>query len=695
MHVFLRHRIVVCFFTGGLFLSSSAQQPAILSDPRIQQAIEEVVRQQQGSGDIAEITDYLQKLLNHPVNLNTASQEELESLLFLNDFQIAALLEYRRQTGPLLSLNELQLVYGFDREVTRRLAPFVTVQGEKIMPSNTQKLSVRQELLTRVRFYAEKEQGYRLPATPEGDSSATRYHGNRTGLLFRYTLEAGERIHAGLVGDKDPGEPIFREMNRQGFDFYSWYLQWSPRRGWLRQVNAGHYHLRFGQGLLLWNGFSINRPSAVLDGDRHAPQLRYASSSVENNYLQGISLLLGKGGFSVTPFFSFVRRDARLLLPDTLNPAGRVIVSFPSSGLHRTATEIERKNSATEHAAGIRIGYQQGSFSTGINGLYTAWQFPLSPEGKPENLLLFEGRELFAGSIDYRFLLHRLSLFGEAALTTNGKGAFLQGTRWYFSPLVTASLLVRYYDPGYFSPYAQAYSLHGTVNNEKGILLGLLLRPAAGLTITGDIDLYHSPWLRYGIHAPSGGTETQLTLIWQPSEQLELYFRYRREEREHDLVRPDDVLRQLTQQSRDHLRLQLTYDLTARLQAVNRLDWIAYDEGSELPRDHGFFVCQDLRYHPARIPLSLAMRFALFDTKYTTRIYTYENDLLYAFSTPSLTGKGIRWYLAGSYRLHRNLYAGFRIARTAYTDRSTLGSGPATVPVPHRTEIKTQIRVRF
>jgi hypothetical protein len=695
MRVSLRHRIIVCFLTGGIFLSSSAQQPAVLSDPRIQQAIEEVVRQQQGSGDIAEITDYLQKLLNHPVDLNTATQKELESLLFLNDFQIAALLEYRRQTGPLLSLNELQLVYGFDREMIRRLSPFVTVQGGRDTPSRTQKLTLRQEILTRVRLYAEKEQGYHLPATPEEGSSVTRYHGSRPGLLFRYTLDAGKEIHAGLVGDKDPGEPFFRGVNRQGFDFYSWYLQWSPRRGWLRQVNAGHYHLRLGQGLLLWNGFSINRPSAVLDDDRHAPQLRYASSSVEDNYLQGVSLVVGRGRFSVTPFYSFVRRDARLLIPDSLDPAERIIVSFPSSGLHRTTTEIERKSSAAEHTAGIRIGYQQGPFSSGINGLYTAWQYPFSPEEKPENILLHRGRELFAASIDYRYLYHRLSLFGEAALTHRGKGAFLQGARWYLSPLVTASLLVRYYDPAYFSPYAQAYSRSSKVNNEKGVLLGILLRPAAGLTITGDMDLYHFPWLRYGSHAPSGGTETRITLIWRPSEQLEFYLRYRREEREHDLVRPDDPLRQLTQQCRDHLRIQVSYDLTAQLQASNRLDMISFDESTGQPRDHGYFISQDLRYHPARIPLSLVMRFGLFDTQYPTRVYTYENDLLYAFSTPSLTGKGIRWYLTGSYRLQRHLYAGFRIARTSWSDRLTAGSGPATVMVPHRTEIKTQIRIKF
>jgi hypothetical protein len=685
--------MLIGVLTGGIAGTVTGQDPAGTPDAQLQSYIEEMVRRRDASGDIAEITDYLQDLRRHPVDLNSATREELEKLFFLSDFQIAGLLEYRRQTGPLLSLSELQLVYGFDREMIRHIAPFVTLQeGNKDL---AHRQPVRHELLMRVRLHTERAQGYRDAGNQQEKEAAGIYHGSPAGLLFRYALDAGGGFHAGLVGDKDPGEPMFRDINPQGFDFYSWYLQASPRRGVLRQINAGHYHLRFGQGLLLWNGFSINQPSAVLEGSRHAPKVRYASSSVENNYLQGLSLVLGKGAFSVTPFVSYVRRDARLLPADTLDPAHKVILSLPSSGLHRTPTEIGRKRSAGEYAGGMRVGYRRGNFTAAVNGLYTRWQYPLMPEEKPENLLLFRGKELFAGSVDYRFLIRRLSLFGEAALNDRGKGALLQGVRWYLSPLVTTSLLVRYYDPGYFSPYARSFSRSGRVSNEKGLLLGLLLRPAAGMTVTGSVDLWHSPWLRYGSDAPAGGTETRIALSWQPSEHISIYSLYRHGEREHNLLRPGGIMTPIIQQEKDHLRLQVTYSLTGQLQASNRLDLVSFDEGTGLSRDHGFFVCQDLQYHHDRIPFALVMRFGLFDTKYSTRVYTYENDLLYAFSTPSLTGRGLRWYFMGTYRLQRHLYAALRVARTSWSDRQTAGSGPEEVAVPHRTEIKAQIRMKF
>jgi len=687
--------MLIGVLTGGIAGTVAGQDPVITQDVQLQSDLEEMVRRREGPGDMAEVTDYLQQLQHHPVNLNTAGREELEKLLFLNEFQIASLLEYRRTTGPLLSLSELQLVYGFDREVIRRIAPFVTLQKNGEVIAGKQKRPVRNELLTRIRFFTEKEEGYR-PAPPNNDTKEdNRYVGSRPGVMMRYHLDGGDGLHAGITADKDPGEPFFRDVNRQGFDFYSWYLQWKPARGWLRQVNAGHYHLRWGQGLLLWNGFSINRPAAVTDLVRHAPAVRYASSSVESNYLRGLSLVLGKGRFSVLPFFSYTRRDARLFSPDTLHPSRRVILSFPSSGLHRTPTENSRKGSAGEMSGGIRLACHQGNLTAGVNGLYTSWQYPREPEEKPGNNLLFRGQELFAGSIDYRWLVRRLSLFGEAALTGRGRGAFLQGIRWYLSPLVTTSLLFRHYDPGYFSPYAQALSRTGTVNNETGLFLGLLLRPAAGVTLTGSIDLFHFPWLRYGVDAPSGGAEARASLTWQPSDNMEVNIRYRHEEQEHNRSLPGEIMREVVRQTRNHLRLQMTYPLTAELQATNRLDVVSFTDSTDRPAIHGFFVCQDLHYRPRDIPLSMDLRFGIFDTQYPTRVYTYEQDLLYAFSTPSLTGKGIRWYFTGRYRLHRHLQAGFRIAQTLYRDRERAGSGLATVPAPHRTEIKVQLGMKF
>ena len=49
-----------------------------------------------------------------PINLNTATREELRSLLLLNENQITTLLNHRQANGDLLSVYELQSIEGYD-----------------------------------------------------------------------------------------------------------------------------------------------------------------------------------------------------------------------------------------------------------------------------------------------------------------------------------------------------------------------------------------------------------------------------------------------------------------------------------------------------------------------------------------------------------------------------------------------------
>mgnify|MGYP007042166935 CR=1 FL=1 len=50
-------------------------------------------------------------------------------------------------------------------------------------------------------------------------------------------------------------------------------------------------------------------------------------------------------------------------------------------------------------------------------------------------------------------------------------------------------------------------------------------------------------------------------------------------------------------------------------------------------KSNGILLYQDLVYSFKEIPLKLSARYAIFDTdNYDTRLYAYENDLLYVFS---------------------------------------------------------------
>jgi hypothetical protein len=82
---------------------------------------------------------------------------------------------------------------------------------------------------------------------------------------------------------------------------------------------------------------------------------------------------------------------------------------------------------------------------------------------------------------------------------------------------------------------------------------------------------------------------------------------------------------------------------------------------------------------------------------YETRIYAYENDLLYVSSTPSFFNTGIRYYLnlKGKFRIkelsNRQLTISFKAATTVYKNISTIGSGVNGISGARRSDLRLQV----
>ena len=673
----------------------AGQENVIAPDMQLQADIEEMMHTLKRSEDLSELLDYFSSLREHPVNINTAGREELEQLLFLNDFQISSLLEYRRETGPIYSAGELQTVFGFDREVIRRILPYITLGGDSGgSPAAGKTGRLSQEGIVRARAVAEEEAGF-LPVSGEEMQAhpGRHYRGGPAGLYLRYQMHYGRKIYAGMTAENDPGEPFFAGENKSGFDFYSFYLQYRGK-GLLRQVNAGRYALRFGQGLVIWNGFHMGKASRVDGIDKRAPEMRYASSATEYGYLNGVSAALQLGRFTMIPFFSANRADAHVLR--TADSAGTFFFpSFLTTGLHRTAGELQNKRSVRQWLSGVRVSYRHRQLAVGVTSLWSALDIPLVPAGRPDQVFAFSGKENFNAGIDYTLGIKRVSLFGEAAVAKNGAPALLQGVQWYFSPLMSLSVLGRYYRRDYHAFYANAFSETGLTRNESGIYMGFTGHFIPRVALSGYVDLYHFLWLRYHADAPSQGTETRLTLSWEPAESFHADVQYISKSRTVNDPEAVTPMAGLVKQSRDHLRLQFRYLLLPQLQAVSRIDLTRFSPAPGRTPEKGFLVYQQLGYAPLRSPVTVYGRFGIFNTRFSTRIYTYENDLLYSFSTPSFTGRGIRWYVMVKYPLFSHGTLALRVARTSFAGRQSIGDGPAEINVPHKTEIKAQMRLKF
>jgi len=105
---------------------------------------------------------------------------------------------------------------------------------------------------------------------------------------------------------------------------------------------------------------------------------------------------------------------------------------------------------------------------------------------------------------------------------------------------------------------------------------------------------------------------------------------------------------------------------------------------------------QDIIFKPIGSSFSFTGRVALFDTDdFNSAIYVYENDLLYEFYIPAYSNRGFRSYINCRYNITYNTMLEFRIARTVFENRETIGSGKNQIDGNTRTDVKVQMKMKF
>ena len=104
------------------------------------------------------------------------------------------------------------------------------------------------------------------------------------------------------------------------------------------------------------------------------------------------------------------------------------------------------------------------------------------------------------------------------------------------------------------------------------------------------------------------------------------------------------------------IKASFRYSLNENLSFGSRADY----KFAEPAGSRGFILCQDINYIFRKIPVTIWVRYCLFSTDdWSSRIYTYENDLLYSFSIPALAGRGSRSYIMVRWKV--NDFAEMRI----------------------------------
>jgi hypothetical protein len=80
---------------------------------------------------------------------------------------------------------------------------------------------------------------------------------------------------------------------------------------------------------------------------------------------------------------------------------------------------------------------------------------------------------------------------------------------------------------------------------------------------------------------------------------------------------------------------------------------------------------------------------------YDSRIYAFENDVLYGYSIPAFFDKGYHYYVNLHYKFSRSLAFWARFSQTVYSDRSEIGSGLDVINGNKKSQIRLQLICSF
>jgi DNA uptake protein ComE-like DNA-binding protein len=637
-------------------------------------------------------TSYLD-LLKHPININKATAEQISKIEFLKDIEINAILNYRKLNGNFITIYELQNVDNLPLTTIKAMLPYIKIDGEiddYKVPIRDYFTAGNHQLTFLGTQVLERSEGYKY----DSSKMLKPYMGSPNRIFIRYRYTFSNKFSVSFLGDKDPGEELFKGNQKKGFDFYSGHLYFQTN-SFISAVAIGDYEIRMGQGLAYYTGFGIGKSPLFITIKKESPVLKAYTSANEINYSRGIAFTLKYKKVTLTPFFSYKNRDANIAAIDSNTAEVAYVSSLLTSGYHRTLNELADKNAIKIKCIGAYATFKSKALKIGIGGVNQQLSQPLQNTPHPYNKFDFVGKQLSQATIDYSYVWQNLNLFGETAISDNGGWATMHALLAGLDKRLDGILLYRNYQANYQSLQANAFAEGSSPSNESGIFGGLSAKPFSGWQISGYTDLFTFPWLRFGVDAPSKGHDYLLQATYKPTKAIELYWRINFKTKQTNSPSLNSDIGALLSEDKLAARFNFAYKLSKAITIKNRADWNQYQLGNN-KATQGFAIYQDLSYAPMGLPFSISGRVNLYNTTdYNTRVYAFENDVLGSFSVPALYGHGVRWYIMTQYTIARKIDFWFRIAQTNSPYQTTIGSGLDLINNNHKTEVKLQVRLRI
>ena len=658
--------IIIILFILSSFQGRAGVRPSFSLDDIILDIYNAVT--EFGEVDYEQLQTDLYALHESPIDLNNTSDEELTQLYFLSPQQIDAILAYAYR-HPFESLYELRLIPELADYEIRDLLPFVYINRAALNSEtiNTDALYAKEifakahhELLTRI-------DARNIEAYEGTDPIYTQ---------FRYRFDFRRRVTFG-VQLRRPAGGFARDLQ------YGAYLQLNDITPHLHTLVAGNFQASFGQGLVLAPVFHSGKSMYVTSVGQQREGLRYYSS-VDGQGLHG----------------------AGATLRWEWNKTTRLDVSALYS--------MRRANDSTwHHLLGANLTLRHKKLQVELTAIENLWSDSIHPYTNAKyNRHYFRGHNQAVIGASFRYNHGWFDAFGEIATAQNYKRfeealngeankpinspnwgiGTIVGCRFYPTSGLSLLALYRYYSPYFDNALGYAFSETSRLGDENGGYLGFDITRLRNWRFIGYGDIFYFSGYKYGLG------DAVKTLGYDAMAEIQYSWS------KHPSFQGGDG-------GRLSLRLRARQKGDATYSTRAQFDWAQGSwslrttaEANIIPSKlstlnsqltYGYTIFQDISYSlPLREGRGLGLRLRLqgFDAReWANRIYTYEHDVLYAYSIPAVYGLGGRAYLCLRWQIIPQLALYFRASETVYARKwAAAHSRPLT-----RTDLHLLLRATF
>ncbi len=614
-----------------------------------------------------EIPIELQRLIDHPIEINSDDTEILAQLNLISQKQFEALKLHIKKFGKLIALQELQVIDEFDPQTIRSILPYIEITGRTVADDESQSFTFR---------FQQQVKDY-IPADFQGDP---------TKLTLKYRGNFNGNISCAILAEKDPGEKVIFGSGKAGFDFYSFFVQIKLNHK-VNKLIIGDYTVAFGQGLTAWSGSGFSSNENIISICKSSRGISPSASTDENRFLRGIALEGKLKKINWTAWFSSHKIDGNVEIDTTTGE--EYLRSLLNSGYHRSQSESSGYHVSRETYFGANLKSTFKGWNLGFTGAYQLFSLPLLKAIQNYNKYEFRGKSNMNAGFDYNKNFRNVLLFGEVSTCSNLAIAFLNGALVSAGKNLSFSIAHHSYNKEFHSLKSNAIGSNTNPANENGIYFGTSLKLNRAFAITTYINRDEFPYLKYRADLPSASITKGALLTYTPSKKLSMAIRYRNKTTQLNNSTDYDGLRFTNEIKIQNIRFSLALVVNETWDYRSKVE-IGIKQINLNTISQGYIYCQDLFFHPPKKRISANARYAVYySPDFDLRFYEYENDLPGAFSIPFYYGNGSKFYINMNYKI-KNITISTKFARSWMTyDDDFIGTAQII------DDIKIQVRLNL